>query len=126
MEEYLEKSGYGYKFRSSACIACGGSCCTGSSGYIWVSDEEQRAISAFLKIRVKEFFEMYLSQVNGKWTIKELKIDDIYYCVFFDTEKRCCSIYDVRPKQCRSFPFWEYYRDKVELVMEECLGIVKL
>jgi Fe-S-cluster containining protein len=25
-------------------------------------------------------------------------------CQFFDSEKRCCSIYKVRPSICRSFP----------------------
>ena len=27
-------------------------------------------------------------------------------CVFFDKEHRRCTIYPVRPKQCRTWPFW--------------------
>jgi uncharacterized protein len=126
MKEYLEKPGYKYKFKISACVACEGRCCIGNSGYIWTSVEEQKAIAELLKIKIDEFKKEYLIFVNGKYSIKELKINDVYYCVFFDTEKKCCSIYDVRPEQCRSFPFWEYYRDETDLIMDECPGIEKL
>jgi uncharacterized protein len=126
MNEYLEKPDYKYKFKKSACVACGGYCCIGSSGYIWTTSEEQKKISDILKIDIDEFRKEYLIYINGKYSIKELKISDIYYCVFFDTEKKCCSIYDVRPKQCRSFPFWEYYKDKIDLILEECPGIERV
>jgi hypothetical protein len=34
------------------------------------------------------------------------KRDDVYgkICRFFDTTKRCCTIYTARPAVCRSFP----------------------
>jgi Fe-S-cluster containining protein len=28
-------------------------------------------------------------------------------CVFFDAQKRKCSVYEARPLQCRTWPFWE-------------------
>ena len=123
MKEYLEKKGYDYKFRRDACASCGGNCCTGSSGYIWLSSEEQKAISDFLEMHIDDFRDNYLKQVNVKRSLKELKISGIYYCVFFNIEKKYCSIYDVRPEQCRTFPFWEYYKDKIDMLMEECPGI---
>ena len=33
----LRRSGFGYEFDASKCERCGGKCCTGESGYIWVS-----------------------------------------------------------------------------------------
>ena len=27
-------------------------------------------------------------------------------CVFFHGESRTCQVYDVRPRQCRTWPFW--------------------
>ena len=34
------------------------------------------------------------------------KKDTVYgrICRFFDTEKRCCTVYKARPSVCRSFP----------------------
>jgi Fe-S-cluster containining protein len=28
-------------------------------------------------------------------------------CVFFNTETRKCGVYDARPRQCRTWPFWD-------------------
>ena len=28
-------------------------------------------------------------------------------CVFFDSERRSCKVYALRPRQCRTWPFWE-------------------
>jgi hypothetical protein len=27
-------------------------------------------------------------------------------CVFFDNETRKCNVYEARPRQCRTWPFW--------------------
>ncbi len=27
-------------------------------------------------------------------------------CVFFHSESRTCEVYDARPRQCRTWPFW--------------------
>jgi Fe-S-cluster containining protein len=44
-------------------------------------------------------------------------------CLFFDGVSRRCSIYEVRPAQCRRFPFWEYFRKYKDEVIRECPGI---
>jgi uncharacterized protein len=28
-------------------------------------------------------------------------------CVFFDNQRRGCKIYSARPRQCRTWPFWD-------------------
>jgi Fe-S-cluster containining protein len=28
-------------------------------------------------------------------------------CVFFDDKSRRCQVYTARPRQCRSWPFWD-------------------
>ncbi|MBW2259743.1 MAG: YkgJ family cysteine cluster protein [Deltaproteobacteria bacterium] len=45
-----------------------------------------------------------------------------FHCLFFDEKNRRCSIYDVRPTQCRTFPFWEYFRDNPDEILKECPG----
>ena len=66
-----------------------------------------------------------LFKAGYKYSIKERQISkDSYACVFFDLNKKQCSIYDVRPTQCRTFPFWEYFKNNIEEVKEECPAIV--
>ncbi|MCB1114461.1 MAG: YkgJ family cysteine cluster protein [Chlamydiia bacterium] len=85
------------------CTGCGG-CCTGFPGYVFVSDEEIIKMAEHLKLSVKEFGRLYLRQdASGRLSLKELS--KTYDCVFLRDKKRC-SIYEVRPKQCRTFPFW--------------------
>ena len=36
------------------------------------------------------------------------------------------SIYDVRPNHCRTFPFWDYFKENEEEVYKECPAIRNL
>lgn len=86
------------------CRMCG-SCCGGESGYIWLTDTEKQAIANHLGITKEELEEKYLHNVHEKWSIQELPAEQNYDCVFLKNAR--CSIYPVRPSQCREFPFWE-------------------
>lgn len=94
---------------SFACTQCG-NCCTGPPGFVWVEDDEAEAIAKHLKLSVTEFRRRFARRHNGHWTLKETPADGKGYdCVFLrrDTEGRAlCSIYPVRPTQCRTWPFW--------------------
>jgi hypothetical protein len=43
---------------------------------------------------------------HGRKYAMRRKKDTVYgrVCRFFDTEKRCCTVYKARPAVCRSFP----------------------
>jgi uncharacterized protein len=86
---------------SFACQSCG-KCCTGSPGYVWVSLKEASSIADFLKISLEKFGSFYLRNVDGRLSLKE-KVPS-YDCFFLENKK--CSIYPVRPVQCRTYPFW--------------------
>lgn len=45
-------------------------------------------------------------QAHGYKYVMRRKPDEHYgrICRFFDTDKRCCTIYKARPSVCRSFP----------------------
>jgi len=45
------------------------------------------------------------------------------FVLFFDEAQRNCGIYELRPKQCRSFPFWEYFKTHTKELEEECIGV---
>ncbi|MBX9582953.1 MAG: YkgJ family cysteine cluster protein [Gemmataceae bacterium] len=85
-----------------ACTRCG-HCCTGEPGFVWVTDEEVAALAAFRKEPVEEFTAVYTRKARGRRTLKEKAGGD---CVFFERGKGC-TVYPVRPPQCRTWPFWE-------------------
>lgn len=90
------------------CTQCG-NCCTGPSGYVWFSEEEALAMADYLKLSVTEFRRRFARRKFGKWTLDEVKRQGKYDCVFlrWDEQGRSlCSIYPVRPTQCKTWPFW--------------------
>lgn len=80
------------------------------------------AIASFIGIDVSEFIDSYLRKVGYRYSIKELKKNDNYACLFFDVEKNGCGIYDVRPEQCRTYPFWPFFKENPDVVVKECPG----
>ncbi len=84
------------------CTQCG-NCCTGSPGFVWVNDEEIQAIAEYLDKPVGEIRLMHSRPAQGKISLREHANGD---CIYFDPHKRGCSIYPVRPVQCRTWPFW--------------------
>jgi len=91
------------------CTQCG-NCCTGPPGYVWFNDGEAVAIADNLGVSESEFRERYAHKTYNKWTLNEARSDSGEYdCVFLTQTgdgKRGCSIYSVRPLQCRTWPFW--------------------
>jgi Fe-S-cluster containining protein len=84
------------------CTQCG-NCCTGAPGFVWVNSQEIVALAKLLGIAVEEFERLYVRQVGIRQSLVEFPNGD---CVFFDNEKRNCTVYDARPRQCRTWPFW--------------------
>lgn len=84
-----------------ACTQCG-KCCTGSPGYVWITQQEIEKMAAFLKISITEFTRLYTREVNGRLSL--IEFPKSYDCIFLRDKK--CLVYGARPKQCRTFPFW--------------------
>lgn len=91
----------GLKFQCTQC----GDCCTGAPGYVWVNHEEMMALAAELGISdVAEFEQLYVRKVGTRKSLREFPNGD---CVFFDGQTRKCQVYNARPRQCRTWPFWD-------------------
>ena len=120
----VRKKGWRFSFSPSACASCGGKCCTGESGDIWVDKKRMHIIAKFLGIEIGDFFQKYIRRKGMGFSLREVEIEpNNFACIFFDTEKKQCSIYEVRPPQCKSFPFWSEFKMFPALADEECPGV---
>ena len=72
----------------------------------------------------EDFRKAYLEKRGYKYSLKERVVGMSHDCIFFDREKGGCSVYEARPKQCRTFPFWDYFKHRVDELKRECPGIV--
>ena len=120
----MTQEGFSYAFDPSACAKCGGNCCTGESGNIFVSVTEITAIAKLLEMDEGEFRRTHLRNEGFRFSLKEKKVNGSFDCVFFDRSLNGCSIYAARPLQCRTFPFWDYFRHRIDELKAECPGII--
>lgn len=79
-----------------------GKCCTrhGEYDYVYLEREDVHRLASHLKLAVSTF--------RARWTQKDeghtvLKMDGPA-CPFLDGAR--CTVYEARPAQCGSFPFW--------------------
>lgn len=72
------------------CTQCG-DCCTGAPGFVWVNQEEIEAIAKKINVDLEEFEKKYVRKIGIRKSLVEFPNGD---CVFFDTEKRNCSVYE--------------------------------
>lgn len=87
---------------SFKCTGCG-QCCTGAPGYVWISEQEAFAMADYLNLSIQKFMEKYVRIVDSKMALVEDPRN--YDCVFLKDKK--CQIYQERPLQCRTFPWWQ-------------------
>jgi len=120
----IENKEFKFKFNPNACQECEGKCCTGESGYIWVTPDEMQAISERLGLAFDVFTKEYVKKVGYRYSLIEKKVEQSYECIFFDTKLKQCGIYEQRPLQCRTFPFWDSFKDDISEVVKECPGII--
>jgi Fe-S-cluster containining protein len=89
------------------CTQCG-NCCTGDAGFVWVTEEEIAAMAELLGMAVEEFEWDCVRPVRKSKSLREFPNGD---CILFDSKTRYCTVYSARPRQCRTWPFWD---DNVE------------
>jgi len=101
------------------CMQCGRCCAGPAAGYIWVSRGEIKLIADFLKMTTAELRRKFLRRVGLRSSIIENCVTRD--CIFLNHgfgfpqsgdprglrgEQKRCTIYPVRPQQCRDWPFW--------------------
>ncbi len=101
------------------CTGCG-ACCKLGGGFVYPTLEDVGFALRHLDLSVGSFTETYMDLDKDQYVFK----NDGDNCIFYG--EKGCTIYEARPTQCRTFPFWtanlkSQYRWK--LTEEECEGI---
>jgi Fe-S-cluster containining protein len=71
---------------------------------VWVNKEEIAALAAKVGLDENEFESRYVREIGVRKSLVEFNNGD---CVFFDGKTRKCKVYEARPRQCRTWPFWD-------------------
>lgn len=90
----------GLRFECSQC----GDCCTGAEGYVWVNQAEIDAMSARMHMNPEVFEKQFVRRIGVRRSLTERPGGD---CVLLDAKTRRCTVYEDRPRQCRTWPFWD-------------------
>ncbi|MFT5441190.1 MAG: Fe-S-cluster containining protein [Myxococcota bacterium] len=88
----------GLQFKCTQC----GHCCRGP-GNVWVSDNEIEELAALVELSDEQFRETYIKRAARRGLLIAQKRNKD--CIFWD-ETGGCQVYSARPKQCRTYPFW--------------------
>ncbi len=106
------------------CTRCG-NCCSGFSGTVSVNDDEIAALADRLELSVDEFRHQYARVLSdGSISLRE---KSNYDCVFY-AHGHGCLVYEDRPTQCRTWPFWRQNVETAKRWAEEartCPGMDK-
>lgn len=81
------------------CLACG-ACCGGEEGHIWVTDDDVARMARALGTGAEEFSGRHVKDVGDRKSLREKENGD---CVMYE---KGCRVYEARPAQCASWPFW--------------------
>ena len=71
-------------------------------------------MAAKLGVSTEEFYSKYARQrgrgESKRWELNEVRNGRGYDCVFLDRSsmpgKAVCKLYEQRPRQCKTWPFW--------------------
>jgi uncharacterized protein len=120
MEECFYETGLRFQ-----CQKCSG-CCRGESGYVFLQEDDIGRLAGRLAMTRDFFLERYCYVVDmGIERLYSLKEKKNFDCVFWESG---CSVYEDRPVQCSSYPFWAQLLESEEAWAAEstnCPGMGK-
>ena len=100
-------TGPGLRFKCTLC----GNCCSGPEGYVLYTDDEAAAIARRLGVSMEVFIRDFTKETMLGRSLKEKPSPAGLDCIFLDREtipgKAVCGVYEDRPAQCRTWPFWK-------------------
>lgn len=81
-----------------------GNCCVsrGQYGYVYFTKEDRKRMAKHLGLKTDVFTKNYCEKSDGFFHLKEEEGNP--NCRFLKDNR--CSVYEGRPTQCRTWPFW--------------------
>ena len=103
-----------------------GKCCTshGEYGFVYLTLQDRQRMAKLLKLSTQAFTKKYCHKTEGVWHLIERK--DQPDCMFL--KNKACTVYEARPMQCRTWPFWPEVMDAkkwAQDVLKFCPGVGK-
>jgi Fe-S-cluster containining protein len=101
-----------------------GKCCVsrGEYGYVYLSLKDRKRLAQHLGIPTRKFTQTYCSSNDGWIFLKNPQLP----CGFLKANQ--CTVYEGRPTQCRTWPFWPEnmsVRNWAKEVASYCPGVGK-
>ncbi len=91
----------GLRFGCTRCSAC----CTGEPGYVFLSADDLSRLLSGLGLDFPTFYSRYCRFVDmGEYHALSLKERSDHSCIFWG--EAGCEVYETRPIQCSTYPFW--------------------
>jgi hypothetical protein len=87
------------------CTQCG-NCCGGAPGQVWISAHEINRFAAFLGLSTDQFTQRHTRRIGSRTSLLEKPNGDCEFLARDVGGKARCTVYEVRPRQCRTWPFW--------------------
>jgi Fe-S-cluster containining protein len=93
---------HGLRFSCTRCSVC----CRRDPGYVFLTQKDADLLASLLKIEYNSFVENYCRWVDpdGGGLVLSLREKANFDCILWDEG---CKVYQNRPLQCSTFPFWE-------------------
>jgi len=93
---------------------------------VFIGQSNINALANFLHLDEEDFIARFLRKVGARFALREIEVQKgDFACTFLDTENGHCTVYELRPTQCRTFPFWEHFLVNPDELGDECPGILK-
>ena len=116
----------GLKF---GCTACG-KCCQ-NEGEVWMDSDEFADLTTYLQESPLSVLDQYSERIMNGWVkMRSQGSDDpasdakkSNRCIFLEENGKECSIYEARPIQCRTYPFWPRLLDSAKSWEDESVSV---
>ena len=112
----------GLRFGCTLCSAC----CRFDPGFVFLSRRDADRLAARLGLDYSSFVAAYCRWIPAGGGVEQLSLKEKSNFDCFFWENGGCSVYEDRPLQCRTFPFWDSVvesKDSWKAVAADCPGM---
>ena len=98
------KDGVRFECRNQRC------CCVthGECSYVFVNRQDRERLAEHLGLAPADFARRFCDRIGYRWYLRDAPGSEA--CLFLSAEG--CGVYEARPTQCRTWPFWPENMDE--------------